>query len=415
MTVGNQARIQLGMAKAQAKFGSTLDSLYGSMLANKYGNINSSYGKYSSSTDTLNDLLKSNMLKNKSDEFRSQFSDLYKSIFGIKDNDSSSESSFSTAQSIKTASANAGGAAESIKDFANSLKYSGELDVDAYRKQAQSFVDNYNAMVDKLADSDNQNVLQKGVLTVNSTKVYSNALRRAGITVGSDNKLTLMDDLSNIKASDVKSTFGSGGYSDKIIQKARQINTLTGGSGLFSKNVSGSTGTTGTSGTTSSGAADNSGTLKNMTEAVKDAATALKSYAHSLGSDDVEFVTSDFTNTAQEFIDKYNSFIDEMAKSDKSAVQDKNSALQSTMRSYSFALQRAGISVGKDGKLTLGDISKVTAEDVKYAFDNSLLDKVGQKADQVNSLVGSASAMGYSANSTASYAYNVGALFSVYA
>lgn len=412
MTVGNQARIQFGVAQVQAKYGNTLDSLYGTMMANRYNSATNKIAKYSSSTKTLNDLLNSRSLKNKSDEFRSQFSQLYKNIFGISD-DESEESSVSTAQSVKAASASAGGAAESIKDFANGLKYGGELDVDAYKAQAQAFVDSYNAMIDKVGDSDNQNVLQKGVLMVNSTKVYSSSLKRAGITVGADNKLTLNSDLSGVKASDVKVTFGSNGYSDKVIQKARQINTLTGGSGLFTKGVSGSNSS---SNANSSDKVDNSGTLKALTEAVKDSATAVKSYVHGLGSEENEFSATDFTKTAKDFVDNFNSFIDEMNKSDDVSVRQKGLIMQSTAHAYRHALKRAGIEVGDDNKLTLGDMSKITEQDAKYAFGyGGFLDKVTQKADQVKSLVGSASAMGYGANKISTYAYNTGALFSVYA
>lgn len=409
MTVGNQARIQLGVAQVQAKYGNQLDSLYGSMMAKRYKN---NIAKYSGSTKTLDELLKSNKLKNQSEEFRSQFSQLYKSIFGIND-DGENEEGYSTPQSIKAASAEAGGAAQSIQDFAEGLKYGGELDVEAYKKQAQNFVDSYNSMVEKVGNAENANVLQKGVLMVNSTKVYSSALKRAGITVGADNKLSLMEDLSNVKASDVKVTFGRNGYSDKVIQKARQINTLSGGSGFFTKGVSGSTSTNKTE---NSDKVDNSGTLKEMTEAVKDAATAVKSYVHGLGSEENSFSPTDFTKTAKDFVEKYNSFVDEMSKSNNTSVRQKGAIMQSTANAYKHALKRVGISVGNDFKLTLDESAKITEQDAKYAFGyGGFLDKVTQKADQVKSLVSSASAMGYGADKISTYAYNIGALFSTYA
>lgn len=183
MTVGSSARLQLNMAQAQTKYGNQLDSLNASYLA---GNKFNRYGvKNTKATQTLDELLKSRALKGKDENFRSQFSDLYKSIYGASD-DSSDDESVASAQSIKVASASAGSAAESIKSYANGLKYGGEVDVDAYRKQAQAFVDSYNSMVDKVGSSDNQQVLQKGVLMVNSGKVYASTLRSAGITVGSE-------------------------------------------------------------------------------------------------------------------------------------------------------------------------------------------------------------------------------------
>lgn len=403
-TVGNYARTQFNMAQIQTKYGSQLNDLYSSKLASKYG-------KYSTATQSLNDLLNSKALKNKSADYRDRFSDLYKKIYGISDDDDSS--GVSSSQSIKSASASAGGAAESIKTFANGLKYGGELDVDSYRAQAQSFVDSYNGMIDKVGNSDNSGVLQKGVLMVNTGKVYSNSLRRAGITVGADNKLSVNDDLSNVKASDVKFIFGTNGFSDKVIQKSRQINELTGGSGMFTTGVVSKPGTS-----SSSDKVDNSGTLKELTAAVKDAATALKSYAHGLGGENGgEFTATDFTKTAEDFVNKYNSFIDEMSKSDKSSIQQKGVTLQGSARAYQYSLKRAGIEVGKDGKLSITDaIKNVTANDVKLSFGyGGFTDKVAEKADQVKSLASSASAMGYNANKTSTYAYNSGALYSVYA
>lgn len=413
MTVGNSARLQLNMAQAQTKYGSQLDSLNTSYLM---GNKFNRYGlKNTKATQTLDELLKSRALKGKDENYRSQFSDLYKSIYGIGD-DSGDDSSVSSAQSIKVASASAGGAAESIKNYANGLKYGGELDVDSYKAQAQSFIDSYNSMVDKVGNSDNSKVLQKGVLMVNTGRVYSSALKRAGITLGADNKLSLNSDLSDVDATDVKSLFGSNGFSDKVIQKAGQINSLTGGSGMFTASaVNGSS----SSSSASSEYTDNSGTMKELTAKVKELATAVKSYAQGLGSDENTYKPEDYTKVAKDFIDSYNSFIDEAAKSDKSTVRNKGVTLAGSANAYKYSLQRAGINVDKNGKLSLADqdkLAKLTDKDIKYSFANGgFLDKVNDKADQVKSLVSSASAMGYNANKTSTYAYNTGALYSVYA
>ncbi len=411
MTVGNTARYQFNMAQVQTKYGSGLDSFYGAQLAKKYGSYSTK-----AATKSLEDLLKSSSLKNKSDIFREQFSNLYKSIYGTADEGSEDSDSYSSLQSIKSASASAGGAAESIKSFANSLKYGGEVDIDAYKAQAQSFADSYNAMIDKVGNSDSPNILQKGVLMTNTGKVYSSALKRAGILVGADNKLTVNSDLSNVKATDIKTVFGTRGFSDKIIRKAGQINNLAGGSGTFSPGVykPSSSGNTTTSDRT-----DNSGTIKELTNAVKEMATQLKTYAHNLGSEDKKFVPTDFTDTAGKFVEKYNNLVDEMGKSDKTGVQQKGSNLRSIARSYKYSLDRVGIEVGKDGKLSISDAitEKLNEKDVKYSFGNGggFADKVIQKADQVKSLVSGAAAMGYAADKTATYAYNTGALYSVYA
>lgn len=409
MTVGSMARQQFNMARVQTQYGSGLDSLYGSQLAKIYGS-----SKSKAATKSLEDLLKSNALKNKSDIFREQFSDLYKSIFGSSDGTDDS-SDYSSLQSIKTASASAGGAAESIKSYANSLKYGGEVDVDTYKAYAQSFVDSYNGMIDKVGNAESMNILQKGVLMTNTGKVYSSALKRAGITVGSDNKLTLNDDLSGVKALDIKTVFGNMGFSDKVIQKAGQINSLSGGNGMFTAGIKPTTGNG--DGNVNSATEENAKTLKEVSVAVNDLATNLKSYVSTLGSEDKEFVPQDFTDLATSFADSFNSLLDQMAKSDKSSVQSNGVSLQSMARSYKFALDRVGISVDNNGRMSVTDaIKNATKEDIQYSFGtNSFLDKVIDKAKQTDSLVSSASAMGYGADKTTTYAYNIGALFSMYA
>lgn len=407
MTVGNSARTQVMMAQVQTKYGSQLDSLYASKL-NKFNSGSQAAVK------SLEDLLKSDKLKNKDANYREQFSSLYKSIYGISDDDSADDS-VSTKQSIKTASSSAGNAAESIKGFADGLKYKDELDTESYRKYAQSFVDSYNAMVDKVGNSDDQKILQKGVLMVNTGKVYSSTLKRAGIVVGSDNKLSVSSDLSKVTATNVKSAFGTHGFSDKVIDKAGQINTLSGGSGSFIRNVSNAKDPSSSS---TDNITSNAKTMKDLAAAVKELATEMKSYASGLGDEEKTFVPTDYTDTANKFIGKYNEFIEAAKNSDKATIRANGNSMNSITNSYKYALKRAGIEVGKDGKLALSkDVNEITTSDIMYAFskDGGYMDKAIQKAEQVNALVTGASAMGYNSNKTTTYAYNSGALYSTYA
>lgn len=407
------ASLQISMAQAQTKYGDQLDSLYSSYTSgsklNKYGLNNTK------ATQTLDELLKSSKFKGKDENFKSQFSDLYKSIFGIKDDNSDDD--VASAQSIKTASAKAGNAAESIKSYADSMKYGDTVDIDSYKKQAQSFIDSYNAMIDKVSNSDSQAVLQKGVLMVNSGKVYSSALKRAGITVGSDNKLSLNSDLSKVSAVNIKSVFGSEGFASKVSQKAEQINVLTGGNGNFT--AGGVSSSNSSSSANRDGYVDNKGTLKELSAKVKDMSSALKEYAAGLGSEDKSYSVEDYKKAAKDFVDTYNSFVDEASKSDNSAIRNRATTLKSGANAYKYSLQRAGINVDKNGKLSLAkdaELAKLTNKDVKYSFGGSgFLDKVNDKADQIKSLASSASAMSYNADKTTNYAYNSGALFAVYA
>ena len=136
------------------------------------------------------------ILKNKNDYFKAQYKKLYNSIFPSEEDTEKADKTVS----VKSAASASARSSDDLVSYANSLDYGGTVDADTASKKIQSFVDDYNSMVDALGDSDNQSVLQKGVVLVNTTKVYSNALRRAGITVGSDNKLTFdKDKLCGVK------------------------------------------------------------------------------------------------------------------------------------------------------------------------------------------------------------------------
>jgi len=219
-TVGSMAMVQLKMAQASAKIGVSTGSLF-------------SKSSFSTGTNTtsVNDAM-DNILKGKNDYFKAQYKKLYSSIFP----DSEDTEKADKTVTVKSAANSASASANALADYANGLGFDDEVDTEAAAKKIQSFVDDYNDMVGALGESENQSVLQKGVIMVNTAKVYSSALKRAGITLGDDNKLTFdKDKLDGIKAYEFKSTFGRGGFASKVAQKADQIKRLQGSSGgLFS-------------------------------------------------------------------------------------------------------------------------------------------------------------------------------------
>ncbi len=223
-TVGNTASLQLMAAMAKTNYDKT-GLAYPSLKGSKYMTG-------TAARENLNDLLNTT-LKGKSDLYKDQFSELYKRIYGLNDE---TEEKADSAASLNVAANKAQTKAERITRFGNGLKYGGEVDTDEYADTAKKFIDSYNSMIDKVAESDNQSVLQKGVLMVNTAKVYGSSLKRAGIELGSDNKLTLSDDLSKVSATDIKTTFGAYGFAGKAAQKAQQISRLSGSMGTFSYN-----------------------------------------------------------------------------------------------------------------------------------------------------------------------------------
>lgn len=217
-TVGNMASIQYKMALVNTS------QQYTSNLWK-----NNKYSTNIFNTETADEVLK-NYAERGNDYVQEQYEKLYNSVFGTK-----SEETAEKTVSTKAASLAAANSADSVESFADGLKYGGEYDADEAKKLISGFVEDYNSLVEALGNSDNDSVLQKGVLLVNTAKVYSGSLGRVGISIGSDNKLSFNEDyMSEISATDLKTTFGDGGIATKVRQKSEQISRLAGSSGAFS-------------------------------------------------------------------------------------------------------------------------------------------------------------------------------------
>lgn len=217
-TVGTMAMTQLRMAQASAKYGVSSSGLF-------------SKSSFSAKNTSVDDAMQG-ILKNRNEYFRQQYKKLYDSVFPNSEDTKNAEQTVSVKKSAVKASA----AAAELTSYADGLDWNGTVDTEAAGKKIQDFVDGYNGMITALGESEDQAVLQKGVIMVNTAKVYGSALKRAGITVGSDNKLTFdKEKLSDVKSYELKATFGRGGFASKAAQKADQIKRLQGSSGgLFS-------------------------------------------------------------------------------------------------------------------------------------------------------------------------------------
>ncbi|MBQ4166095.1 MAG: hypothetical protein IJD85_07220 [Oscillospiraceae bacterium] len=219
-TVGNMASVQYTMALVK-----TSQQYISNLQKNNYSSKNIF------DTSTADEVLK-NYVERGNDYVQEQYDKLYNSIFGSKDEDSAEKT-----VSVKQASLGAANSADSIEAFTNGLRYGGNYDEDSAKKLINNFVKDYNTLVESLGNSDNNSVLQKGVLLVNAAKVYSGSLGRVGISIGDDNKLSFNEDyMSEISATDLKTTFGDGGIATKVRQKSEQISRLAGSSGAFGYN-----------------------------------------------------------------------------------------------------------------------------------------------------------------------------------
>ena len=221
-------------------------------LKNDYSFLFSSLGTSSgSSLGNLNFLSDYASIKNGS------YGKLLKAYYKKMDSDSSSTSSTkkksntsklstSLAQDSAKTLAAIDSSADKLKESANALTskdsksvFSGkevknadgttttEYDMDAIYKAVSDFTTNYNKVIDDVNKSGSANVQKSASYMTNITKLYSKSLEKIGITIGSDNKLTVDED--TFKAADVskiKSVFNdSPSFAASISSQASFIDS----------------------------------------------------------------------------------------------------------------------------------------------------------------------------------------------
>ncbi len=100
-----------------------------------------------------------------------------------------------------------------------------QYDKDAISKAVSSFADKYNALITSAADSSNTSVLTATSSMVGNAKANASLLSDIGITIGSDNTLSI--DKDKLKAADVstiKSLFhGTGSYAYGVSSKSSSV------------------------------------------------------------------------------------------------------------------------------------------------------------------------------------------------
>lgn len=93
-----------------------------------------------------------------------------------------------------------------------------EYDTDAIYKAVKSYVDNYNSLVGDTGNSTDNSVLRNATTMVGTTKANKDLLAQVGISIGTDNKLTIDEKaFKSSEMSTVKSLFtGSGSYGKSV-------------------------------------------------------------------------------------------------------------------------------------------------------------------------------------------------------
>ena len=181
---------------------STFLSDYASIKSGSYAKLMKAY--YGKNSSNVSDIVKENNVKNNVD------SD--KAIASVK----------SSAESLKSS------ADELLQKGSKSVfntKEDGTYDTDAIYDKVSQFVKDYNGIIDSTKDVSNSSIANTSKNLVSSTDINEKLLGKIGITIGSDNKLTIDEDsFKKADMSKVKSLFhGNGSYAYNVSTKSSMM------------------------------------------------------------------------------------------------------------------------------------------------------------------------------------------------
>ncbi len=146
-------------------------------------------------------------------------------------------------------------------------------------------------------------------------------------------------------------------------------------------------------GDTSSSIKKAEGTADKKITAVKASSDELKTSAMNLVEtdlfEDVESVTDDIVSAVGNFVNDYNSLIDDADSADNTSISDKVSYMTNQISSYSKSLEKVGITINSDNTLSVDKDKLKTADvdSVEALFNgrNSLAYNVAIKSTAVGS------------------------------
>ncbi len=254
-----------------------------------------------------------------------------------------------------------------------------DYDTDEVYKAVKDFVDNYNSLLDAAADTDTTSILRSAVSLVSYTEANKNALAEVGITVGTDNKLSIdKDKFEEASKARVQSLFQStGGYAYQINSKAGMISNHA--SLAAEKASDESTKSSSSSAITSTSTSkDSTKTLAAIREAASDAQDTL-SALRTLGSKNLftktngEYDVDAISDAVKSFIKDYNTLLEKTGDSNTSDIKQARSTMMNYIEANKSSLSSVGITIGSDGSLSV-DSEKFNAADmsiVKSLFQGS--------------------------------------------
>lgn len=300
-----------------------------------------------------------------------------------------------------------------------------DYNTDAVYKAVKSFVDNYNETVDAVTESDTMSILRTARNMVSFTSANEKALSEVGITVGSDNKLSIDEDkFKSASKARVQSLFqSSGGYVYQISAKATSLKSYAATeakkAGSTDKASSYKAGITSTS--TSK---DTSKTLGSIQEAADEASKSLEKLLKTGSSSVFEKVTKTDENgqkvtdydkdaiykSVKSFVKDYNKLVDETGDSDTSSIFQARKTMINQTKANKTALAAVGITIDSDNNLSINEEKFKNADmtKVKDLFQgvNSFGDKTKTQITKINTYAEKEAAKANTYSDTGSYSNN---------
>ena len=306
-------------------------------------------------------------------------------------------------------------------------------DEDKMYKALKDFVNNYNSLLDEAEKAESTSLLRTATSLVSFTKANEKALESVGISVGSDNKLSINEDkFKEASKSSVQSLFQStGGYAYQVDAKASNLKITA--DELAKKAKGSSTGSSKSSGLSSSlsTSKDSTKTLANIQDAAEKASKSLSVLLESGYKSKFKTETKKDANgkyyedydkdgiysAVKDFIKDYNSLLDKTEDSTTSSIAQASKSLINYAKANESALKEIGITIDSDDNLVIDKdkFMKADMAKVKALFQNSgsfgkqieaLYTKIGIYAENEASKSNT-----YSNSGNYSYNYNSGDWF----
>ena len=263
-----------------------------------------------------------------------------------------------------------------------------DYDEDKMYKALKDFVDNYNDLIDASGNAESTSLLRSATSLVSYTKANQKALEAIGISVGSDNKLSIDEDkFKEASKSRVQSLFQStGSFAYQVDAKASTLKNTA--DSLAKKIQSSGTSSSKKTGLSSlSTSKDSSKTLGSIQEAAEKAKKSLsvlfesgsKSKFNKVTKKDengktyTDYDTDEIYSAVKDFIKDYNSLIDKTENSKTSSITQARRTLTNYAKANVEALREIGITIDSDDNLVINEtkFKNANMEKVKALFQNS--------------------------------------------